>query len=95
MSDVRVRTVQIEAGDDGAAAVCVTYESEAGEELVRRTRGPEATVRAIARDLAERHDLVPLWEDLSWLWNGMARPPASLYRPRRAGPGEPQPAPSH
>lgn len=84
MSSERVLAVQIERDPEGSAAVCVTYEAETGEALVREVRGPEPTIREMARKLAEANDLVPLWEDLSWLWNGMRRPPASLYRPRRA-----------
>ena len=84
MSSERVLAVEIERDPGGSAAVCVTYEADSGEELVREVRGPEATIREMARRLAEANDLVPLWEDLSWLLNGRARPPASHYRPRRA-----------
>ncbi len=57
-----------------------------GERLVTRERGEEPTMRALVHDLAAEHDLVPIWEDASWMDDGSRRPPAPFYTTRDLAP---------
>lgn len=89
LTDERVLSVRIEAADPGRATLRVQF-GRAPEDPARaepgghelQWRGDEQDLRDRARALAAVHDLVPVWEDRSWLSGATRRPPASLYRTR-------------
>lgn len=85
----RVLSVRVEPSDPGRATLRVRFVrtgggrerySDEGHEL--QWRGEEHDLRERARALAAVHDLVPVWEDRSWLQGDTRRPPASCYRDR-------------
>ena len=87
-TDERVLSVRIETADHGCATLRVCFEratagpERRGEDHELQWRGNEQDLRDRARALAAVHDLVPVWEDRSWLSGTTRRPPASLYRTR-------------
>ncbi|MFZ4519041.1 MAG: hypothetical protein ACOYOP_11670 [Microthrixaceae bacterium] len=85
----RVLSVRVEPSDRGRATLRVRFARTAagpdprpdeGHEL--QWRGDERDLRERARALAAVHDLVPVWEDRSWLQGDTRRPPASCYLDR-------------
>jgi|JI8StandDraft_1071087.scaffolds.fasta_scaffold735566_1 hypothetical protein len=86
MSNEQVLSVWIGGAPHGLATVQVVARSATGERLVTRERGEESSMRTLVHDLAAEHDLVPIWEDASWMDDGSRRPPAPFYTTRDLAP---------
>jgi len=43
-------------------------------------------MREYVHELAAHHDLVPIWDDDSWMGDGSRRPPAPFYTTRDLAP---------
>jgi hypothetical protein len=86
MTDERVLSVWIGVAPHGVATVQVVARGSDGERLVVRRRGLESEMREFVRDLAGQHDLVPIWDDTTWLDDGSRRPPAPFYTTRDLAP---------
>ncbi len=82
MLDDQVVSVWIGAAPHGLATVQVVTRSAGGERLVTRERGEESAMRNAVRKLASQNDLVPIWDDHTWLSDGTRRPPAPFYTTR-------------
>lgn len=86
MSYEQVLSVWIGASPHGHATVQVVARSTAGQRVVTRERGDEATMRTMVQSLAAQHDLVPIWDDATWMSDGTRRPPAPFYTTRELAP---------
>lgn len=86
MTDERVLSVWIGVAPQGTATVQVVSRTAAGTRHVERRRGLESEMRAFVQDLAGQHDLVPIWDDSTWLDSGARRPPAPFYTTRDLAP---------
>jgi len=65
----------------GGLVVEVTLESSSGR-IWTRAALDGGDPRELARTIAARHDLVPVWRDLGWLAADHRRPPADRYERR-------------
>lgn len=86
MTDERVLSVWIGVAPQGTATVQVVSRTATGARHVERRRGLESEMRAFVRALAGEHDLVPIWDDSTWLDSGARRPPAPFYTTRDLAP---------
>jgi hypothetical protein len=86
MSDEQVLSVWIGGSPSGLTTVQVVARSATGERTVSRRRGDEIAMREWVHELAARHDLVPIWDDASWMEDGSRRPPAPFYTTRELAP---------
>jgi hypothetical protein len=86
MSQEQVLSVWIGDAPNGLATVQVVARTSSGERTITRRRGEVCAMRAFVQDLAGRHDLVPIWDDDSWMSDGSRRPPAPFYTSRELAP---------
>ena len=86
MSYETVLSVWIGGAPHGRATVQVVARGAQGERIVTRQRGVEADMRELVHDLAGAHDLVPIWDDDSWVGGAGRRPPAPFYTRRELAP---------
>lgn len=68
----------------GVARLRVVFVRDGSVEEDEVVTGPVGHVRSLARSMAADHDLVPVWEDSSWISGDSRRPPASRYVHRKA-----------
>ena len=81
-------SIWIAGGEDGLTTVEVVRCGPDGSPCSATQRGHESEMRRYVRALAAQHDLVPLWQDRSWVRSGRRRPLPDRYGVRdRAGSG--------
>lgn len=77
-------SLMIEQLSVGVARLRVVVVRDGAVEEKDEVTGPVDHVRSLARSMAADHDLVPIWEDSSWIVGDSRRPPADRYEHRNA-----------
>lgn len=76
-----VTAIDLRPAPGGGLTVEVTMTDPGGRRWTRSAL-EQGDPRELARSIAARHDLVPIWRDLEWVTGNRPRPPADRYERR-------------